>query len=125
MGEVITNELGKGVLSAVSAGAKPSGEVNPLTIETLKAHGHNTSGLRSKPLSEFLGQDFDYVITVCDSARKACPYWPGKAIMEHWDIEDPAEAAGNREERLIVFERIYQDIRSRIERFLNDSLKSM
>ena len=56
MAEALMNELGDGRYRAFSAGAKPSGEVNPLTIEVLKAHGHETAGLRSKSLNEFLNK---------------------------------------------------------------------
>jgi arsenate reductase len=73
MAEVLMNELGEGRYQAFSAGAQPSGEVNPLTIETLNAHGHSTDGLRSKSLTEFLDKDIDIVVTVCDNARGRPP----------------------------------------------------
>lgn len=118
MAEAIANELGKGAWQAFSAGAAPYGVVNPLTIATLKAHGHKTNGLHSKPLSQFLDDEFDIVITVCDNARQACPIWPRETHVEHWDIEDPAAFIGTVEERKAFFERIYADIRGRIEELL-------
>jgi arsenate reductase len=121
MAEVLTNELGEGRYRAFSAGAQPSGEVNPLTIETLKAHGHNTDGLRSKSLTEFLDRDLDIVVTVCDNARESCPLWPKKTTVMHWGVDDPAAFEGNREERLAFFEKIYGQIRERIERYLEES----
>ena len=99
MAEVLMNELGQGSYRAFSAGAKPSGEVNPLTIETLKSHGHNTDGLRSKSLTEFLDQDLDIVVTVCDHARESCPVWPQKTVVMHWGFDDPATFEGSREEK--------------------------
>jgi arsenate reductase len=116
--EVLMNELGKGRYKAFSAGAKPSGVINPLTIETLRAHGHDTSGLRSKPLTEFLDRELDIVVTVCDNARESCPVWPKKTQVFHWGFDDPAAFEGTREEKRAFFERIYGQIRERIERFL-------
>ena len=124
MAEVLTNELGNARYLAFSAGAKPSGEVNPLTIEVLKAHGHSTAGLHSKSLTEFLDKDLDIVVTVCDNARESCPVWPKKTIVMHWGFEDPAAFDGSREEKLAFFEEIYGRIRARIERFLADDIPS-
>ncbi|UCE65979.1 MAG: arsenate reductase ArsC [Candidatus Zixiibacteriota bacterium] len=120
MAEVLMNELGDGGYRAFSAGAKPTGEVNPLTIEILKAHGHKTAGIRSKPLSEFLDKDLDIVVTVCDSARELCPIWPKKTTVLHWGFDDPAAFEGTREEKLTFFEKIYRQIRDRIKRFLEE-----
>jgi len=126
MAEAIANDLGRDIWQAFSAGAAPYGVVNPLTIATLKAHGHKTDGLYSKPLSQFLDDDFDVVITVCDNARQSCPVWPapktagrpGKTHVEHWDIEDPSEFSGSESEKRAFFEPIYADIRGRIEKLL-------
>jgi len=122
MAEAILNKLGQGEYIAQSAGAKPSGVVNPLTIHTLQAHGHDTNGLYSKPLDQFLGQDFDIVITVCDNAKQSCPVWParptadkpGKTTMLHLSIEYPAEAVGDEREKRVFFDKIYRDLESRI-----------
>ena len=120
MAEVLMNELEEGKYKAFSAGAKPWGEVNPLTIEILKAHGHSTVGLRSKPLNEFLDRRFDIVVTVCDSARESCPVWPKKTRVLHWDFGDPAAFEGTREEKRAFFEKIYGQIKKRIERFIGE-----
>ena len=122
MAEVLMNELGKGRYEAFSAGAKPSGEINPLTIEILKAHGHSVSGLRSKSLTEFLDKELDMVVTVCDKARESCPVWPEKTLILHWGFDDPAAFEGTREEKLAFFEKIYGQIRERIKRFLKEEL---
>lgn len=124
MAEVLMNEFGDGRYKAFSAGAKPSGVVNPLTIEILKSHGHNTDGLRSKSLAEFLGKDLDIVVTVCDKARESCPVWPRKTVVMHWGFDDPAAFEGSREEKLVFFEKIYGQIRERIERFLEEKMPS-
>jgi arsenate reductase len=118
MAEVLMNELGNGRYRAFSAGAKPSGEINPFTIEILEAHDHSRSGLRSKSLTEFLGKDLDIVVTVCDKARESCPVWPKKTVVMHWGFDDPAAFEGTREEKRAFFEKIYGQIRERIEKFL-------
>jgi arsenate reductase len=61
---------------------------------------------------------FDYVITVCDEANEACPFFPGAKIRLHWSIEDPSQADGPEEERLEVFRSVRDRIRERIEREL-------
>jgi len=129
MAEAILNKLGHDRYIAFSAGANPSGVVNPLTIEVLKAKGYETSGLFSKPLSQFLEQDFDNVITVCDNARQSCPIWPasktadkpGKTKMFHWSIADPAAFAGAETARRQFFNDIYGDIETRIKNFIQDN----
>lgn len=118
MAEVLMNRLGNGKYQAFSAGAVPTGVVNPLTIQVLTEHGHDTSSLRSKPLDEFLDEDFDVVITVCDNAREACPVWPKKTTVLHWSFEDPAAFGGTERERRAFFGKIYGQIEERISKFL-------
>lgn len=74
--------------------------------------GIDISGQRSKGVAEFTGQSFDYVITVCDSARESCPVFTGRAQRIHWSFDDPAAASGSDEERLAVFRRIRDEIRT-------------
>jgi len=118
MAEVLVNELSEGRYVAFSAGANPSGTINPLTIETLKKNKHNTDGLRSKPIDEFVTQKIDIVITVCDHAREWCPVWPKKTKVLHWGFEDPADFEGGEEEKAIFFNSVYLQIRIRISEFL-------
>jgi arsenate reductase len=118
MAEVLINDLSGGRYLAYSAGAKPSGIVNPYTIETLKRNNHNTDGLRSKSIDEFTKKDFDVVVTVCDNAKESCPVWPKNTKVLHWGFEDPAEFEGNDEETRTFFNNIYLQIRKRIEGFL-------
>lgn len=118
MAEVLMNQLGKGKYQAFSAGAVPTGVVNPLTIQVLMEHGHDTSSLRSKPLDEFINEDFDVVITVCDDARKACPVWPKRTRVLHWSLTDPGAFEGAEEEKRVFFEKIYGQIEERINKFL-------
>ena len=100
-----------------SAGTHPKG-VNPLTLRVLEEAGLDASWARSKSVDEYLGQTFDYVITVCDEARQDCPVFPGVHESLHWGYEDPAEAEGTEEERLAVFRRVFIQLSERIQAFI-------
>jgi len=99
-----------------SAGTKPT-EVRPEAIAVMREAGIDISGHRSKSVDEFAGQDFDYVITVCDNAKQSCPIYPAKTKRIHWSIEDPAALQGSEEERLAAFRRIRDELRLRLQRF--------
>ena len=81
-----------------SAGTKAS-RVRPEAIEAMREIGIDISGHRSKNVDEFVGQRFDYVVTVCDNARESCPVFPGGAVMIHNNFEDPHELADFRRVR--------------------------
>ena len=86
-------------MGAYSAGANPSGLVNPYTLKVLRDRsGIDASDARSKSWQEFENVKFDFVITLCDKARETCPVWPGQPIIAHWGVEDPAAFAGSPEE---------------------------
>lgn len=101
-----------------SAGTKAS-FVRPEAIAVMRELNIDISGHRSKNVDEFEGQTFDYVITVCDNAREACPVFFGKAKKLHHDFEDPAAFDGSEEERLAVFRRVRDQLRG----FLRDFSK--
>ena len=77
-------------IDVVSAGSRPSGFVHPNAIRALAAIGIDISGAESKSADRFLAEPFDVVVTVCDSAARDCPQWPGAKRIEHWPIEDPS-----------------------------------
>ena len=93
-----------------SAGTKPS-SVRPEAITAMCELGIDISGHRSKSVEEFDGQHFDYVITVCDSARETCPVFSGAAEKLHHSFEDPAALNGSEEERLALFRRVRDELR--------------
>jgi arsenate reductase (thioredoxin) len=117
MAEVLLRHHGGAGFEARSAGTEPA-EVRPLTLRALADAGLPIDGLRSKSVEEFAGQSFDYVITVCDSARQACPTFPGEGERLHWGYEDPSAATGTDEERLAVFRRVLAAISERVRRFV-------
>ena len=80
--------------------------------------GSDISGHRSKSVAEFLGQEFDYVITVCDNAAENCPVFSGKATRIHWNFDDPAAATSNEALRLSVFRRVRDKLRARLRDFI-------
>jgi arsenate reductase (thioredoxin) len=77
--------------------------------------GIDISGQESKTLDRYLDEPFDYVITVCDDANEACPFFPGAANRLHWSFDDPSRVEGSEEERLAVFRSVRDRIRERIE----------
>jgi arsenate reductase len=85
--------------------------------------GIDISGHRSKSVDEFGGQDFDYVITVCDNAKESCPIFPAKTKRIHWSIEDPAAARGSEEERLNAFRRARDELRARLQAFTQGEME--
>jgi arsenate reductase (thioredoxin) len=100
-----------------SAGTEPRG-INPLTERVLDEAGLDHSWARSKSVSEYLGQSFDYVVTVCDQARQACPVFPGVHESLHWGYQDPAAVEGSEERRLIAFRSTLTMMAERIQSFI-------
>lgn len=102
----------------ISAGIQPKG-LNPLAVEAMREVGIDISGHTSKNVVNLLGQHVPFVVTVCDNAKERCPIFPGTWEFLHWSFEDPAEAVGSHDERLVVFRRVRDEIIQRIEeRFL-------
>jgi arsenate reductase (thioredoxin) len=117
LAEALFRHLGGDRVEVHSAGIEPKG-LNPLTVRVLEEAGISTDGLASKSVNEFLGQRFDYVITVCDEAREACPVFPGAGQSMHWGYPDPAAAVGTEEERLAAFRSVLTGLAQRIHQFL-------
>ncbi|MBL8215728.1 MAG: arsenate reductase ArsC [Bryobacterales bacterium] len=100
-----------------SAGTRAS-LVRPEAIAVMAELGIDLTTHRSKSVDEFAGQEFTYVITVCDNAAENCPVFPGKTQRLHWPFEDPAAEQGGQEQREAAFRRIRDQIQARIEAFL-------
>jgi arsenate reductase len=114
MAEGFLNTLYPDRYEAYSAGTEPT-EVNPYAIQVMKEVGIDISSHRSKGVKEFLSMDIDYVITVCDNARQVCPIFPGGKEMIHKGFEDPAAFNGGENDKLAVFRRLRDEIRSWIK----------
>ena len=107
---------------AFSAGIKPT-SVHPMTIKVMAEIGIDISSQRSKSIDEFRDLDFDFVITVCDNAKEACPFFPKGARRIHWSFIDPAEAKGTEDARLIVFRKVRDQIMEMIKEQFEKGLK--
>lgn len=123
MAEAILNKEGAGRFRAFSAGSRPRGTVNPLTIKTLIELEYPVAGLRSKGWEEFAASDapvMDFVFTVCDDAAgEPCPVWPGQPISAHWGIDDPAAVVGSEIQREAAFFHAARFLKNRITAFRN------
>jgi len=117
MAEALLRNLGKGNYEVASAGTKPS-RVNPFAIKALAEKDIDISHHTSDHVDNYMGQEFDFVITVCDNAKETCPYFPTNKTRLHWSFEDPAAAAGSDEEILAEFRRIRDQIEAQIKTFL-------
>jgi protein-tyrosine-phosphatase len=118
LGEYLLRAKGKGRFEVYSAGSHPTGRVNPLAVRTLQEkYGLDASDARSKSWDEFKDVKFDYVITVCDNAKEACPLWPGQPVVAHWGSPDPAAAEGTEEEKYRFFVTVASQIARRVDLF--------
>jgi protein-tyrosine-phosphatase len=94
MAEAILRKFGGNQVEVFSAGNEPSA-VHPLAIKVMSQIGMNISQQKPKHLNQFLGQNFDYIVTVCDRVRESCPVFPGDPEQIHWSFRDPAAIEGD------------------------------
>jgi arsenate reductase len=120
MAEAIINARLGDTWRAVSAGTKPAGYVHPKALEVLSEIGIKHEG-RSKLADEFKGEDFDLVVTVCDSAAEECPIWLGKGKRVHHSFPDPAKAEGTDGEVMNVFRAVRDDIEQEMVKLLKEN----
>lgn len=115
MAEAILRRETNGRMDVRSAGSDPRPEINPFAREALRrVAGLEMTGQHPKSMNEFLGDRFDYVVTVCDHAAEVCPTFPGAPKIIRWSLPDPAEAPGNEEEKRRAFEESAKDLIRRI-----------
>jgi arsenate reductase len=111
-------------LDVYSAGTEPAARVNPFAIQAMKEAGVDISSGYPKSVSQFLGQPFDYVITVCDDADKNCPNFTGKVGKRvHIGFPDPAKATGTDDQKMAVFRTVRDDIRKRFREYYDTEIK--
>ncbi len=114
MAEGLLNHYSKGKYQAFSAGTEKT-KINPLAIQAMKEMGIDIEKQFSKTLEYFKNEEFDVVITVCDSAKESCPNFLGKTKKVHWSLKDPSKTTGTYEEQLEVFRNTRDKIISRME----------
>lgn len=113
MAEGLLKHICQNEFEVFSAGTRPS-IIRPEAIKVLAEIGIDISGNRSKSADEFINEEIDYVLTVCDNAKENCPYFPAKTKLIHHSFEDPAEIEGGEERRLAIFRKV----RDEIEKYL-------
>ena len=116
MAEGLLRDVAGQTFEVASAGVSPT-HVRPEAIDVMREIGIDISSHHSKSVDEFLGQEFDYVITVCDNANEQCPVFPGWTKRIHWSFDDPALAQGDEQARLAVFRRVRDEIQHRLRLF--------
>jgi arsenate reductase (thioredoxin) len=99
-----------------SAGVKPT-HVLPEAIAAMRELGIDLSAQRSKHVNEFVGQKFDYVLTVCDHAREVCPIFPADTVTIHHSFVDPADYSGSEEDRMTLFRKVRDEVREYLRTF--------
>ena len=119
MAEAILRHLSRGEIEVASAGSAPAAEVHPAARRALANLGVGGEQLYPKSWDQFLGQSFDYVITVCDHAADRCPVFPGDAKRIHWSLKDPAAVVSGADEQQRAFDQVATDLTNRIRLFLS------
>jgi arsenate reductase len=119
MAEGLLRHLAGDRFEVFSAGTEPAERVHPMAVQVMSERGIDISAQRPKPLSDFDGQQFDLLITTCDDANEACPYYPGAKRRLHWSIPDPARRAGTDEEVRAAFRSAADDLTRRIKGLLD------
>jgi arsenate reductase (thioredoxin) len=117
LAEGILRRAFDGRFRVASAGSRPVGYVHPLAIRVLGEIGIDISGHQSRHVEEFLDQGVETVITVCGNANQVCPAFPGRVHRRHFPFDDPAHATGSEEDRLAVFRRVRDEIRTVFEAY--------
>jgi len=118
--EGLMKSLGSDQWDVESGGIFPS-YVHPLAIRVMEEIGIDISQQTSKAYGQFLEEKFDYIITLCDQAAISCPAFPGDGVRIHWSLEDPVVAIGTIDERLVVFRRVRDEIKMKIEELLRST----
>jgi len=117
MAEGFLRHHGQGTFEAFSAGTEAT-SVRPEAVAVMAELGVDISGQESKTYERYLGEPFEWVVTVCDRAKQTCPVFPGAEQSAHWAFDDPADAEGTDEERLAVFRRVRDEINARVKIFV-------
>ena len=113
-------------LDVYSAGTNPSPKVNPFAIQAMKEVGVDISSGHPKSVMQFVGQSFDYVVTVCDDADENCPNFTGKVGKRlHIPFSDPARASGTDAEKMAVFRKVRDDIQERFREFYENDIRKI
>lgn len=111
----------KGKAKIYSAGVETHG-VNPKAVLFMKEDGIDISYHTSNNVLEYMNIDFDFIITVCDNAKEACPYFPGKAKKLHHNFEDPSKVKGTEKEIAAAFRKVRTEIKEYCRKFVQENI---
>lgn len=114
MAEAILNDKSEGKFVAFSAGSQPADDINIYAQTVMKEMGVDISSYKSKSIDQFLNEEFDFAITLCDKAKNECPTLINDAIYAHWGITDPKDFKGTEEETVNHFKKIRNELATRI-----------
>ncbi len=124
MAEGLVNHYLAGRLKAFSAGVAPT-RLNPRAVRVMAELGIDISAQRAKSVADLAGEQFDLVVTVCDSAREQCPIFPGRTRQHHISFPDPARATGAEAEILDAFRRVRDEMRQKLIPFLREIISKV
>lgn len=125
MAEAILNNAAHGKYQAFSAGSEPKDHVHPYTLQLFDLEGFDTEQVKPKNMEPFIGQEIDFVITLCDKMHENCPVFPSKPLYAHWGMPDPASYKGTEDEIKAFFKKTYLEIANRIHMFMLIDMKNM
>jgi arsenate reductase (thioredoxin) len=111
-GNSCRSQMAEGLLRRLPQG------LNPGAVDAMREIGIDIAHQQSRHVDHFAGEQFDYVITVCDRAKESCPIFPATVSVLHWSFDDPAAAQGSREDRMAVFRRVRDEISNRVQAFV-------
>jgi arsenate reductase len=118
MAEGLLRSMAGARFEVASAGTEKT-RVNPLAVQAMREIDVDISHHESKTLERYVGEPWDYVITVCDDANESCPVLPGAVHRLHWSLPDPSRAAGTDDGRLSVFRGVRDEIAARLRSWLD------
>ncbi len=118
MAEGFLREFGNGSFESLSAGTFPKEQTHPLAVKAMQEKNIDISSQTPKNVDEFLNQEIDSVVTVCDNAKESCPTFSHANELITWSFEDPADATGSEEEQMVLFRKIRDQIEEKIKTLL-------
>jgi arsenate reductase len=125
MAEAVLNKKGAGRFQAESAGSSPAARVNPYAIQALRESGIEWDGRPPRGIAGLEREHWDFLITVCDRAKEACPVFPGQPVLAHWGMADPAAVEGDEAAKRAAFARTLADINLRMDELLSLPLEDL
>jgi protein-tyrosine-phosphatase len=117
LAEGVLRHIGADRFEVASAGVQAAAVVEPMTLQVLDQAGYDHDWAIAEPIDAYVGQAFDYVITLCDDARAVCPLFPGADQSIHWGYRDPAGVSDDAE-RLAAYNRVFTDLALRVRQFV-------